>query len=195
MHARVHSMVLAAFGGVGAAVSLGAAVSCIVAPPPQQLPAPTPRAPRVLADSASPPNDQPLSFWPDGDPQKLLVTVLVDDANGTFDYRIYVDEQTMRLPIAPPGGPPQAQDGESMVEIWIPPQVPTIQLGLCHTIKVVFANSFNSNNVPASGTDTISWTYSPTGTLDGCTNLEGSAGADAPSDVLPIPPQPEGGEL
>ena len=198
MRLGFRSIILASAGCACAFLALGGG-ACVVAPP-AVLPSIPQRPPRILHDSVVPPQGVPLPAWPVG-ANAILVPLVVDDPNGQYDYRVFVDYPEWPEFVSPPPDAPPAADGGAILAVSINPQQPIrglIDLATCHEIRVVVAHGFLPNNItPDSlGGDSVSWPYYPSGSPYTCTVQDGGAPAlDASAEVLPIPPVSEGGEL
>jgi hypothetical protein len=161
-------------------------VACVLADPPASVP-PTPVVPpEIDHELVVPPVTSILAAWP----EEFDIPILVLDPTVTVLWQPFVDYDpiTGGQPDLPVGeiGPGQDVDdaGERMLVAHIPPPA---DLTACHTLEILVALAFDQNHEPnAVGGDSVTWFYSPTGSLDGCPTFEAGApdaGEDASSPV------------
>jgi hypothetical protein len=164
-------------GAIAAAcVGLSALASCILADPPPDLPKPPARHPNIVHAQVTPPADRPLGeLLPDG----FSVPVELPDPTRSFEWRVFVDYDEVKKPtprlIGSGGGTPTALDTE-VVSF----SVDLLEPG-CHRIEFIVALHFDPSIAHASdgsGSDSVTWFYTPTGSLGGCTTYD--AGPDGP---------------
>jgi hypothetical protein len=174
--------------GIVATTLVVPAVACELADPPASVP-PTPLAPpEIDHELVVPPVTAILAAWP----EEFDVPILVLDPSVTVEWEAFVDYDPLSggQPYVPLGevGPGQDVDdaGERVLVAHIPPPA---DLTSCHTLEILVALGFDENHTPNSvGGDSVTWFYSPTGSLDGCPIFEAGApdageDASAPADA------------
>ncbi len=163
------------------------AVACVLADPPASVPATPLVPPEIDHELVVPPVTSILMAWPvEGE---FDVPILVLDPSSTIEWRAFIDYD----PIAGSSfvaqgeiGPGQAADdaGERLLTAHI---APPADLNACHTLEILVAFGFDENHTPDSvGGDSVTWFYSPTGSLEGCPIFEAGApdsGDDAATSV------------
>jgi hypothetical protein len=172
-------------------------VACVLADPPASVP-PTPLAPpEIDHELVVPPVTSILAAWPG----EFDVPILVLDPSVTVEWEAFLDYDPLgnhggQLPYVPLGevGPGQDVDdaGERMLvaNIPAPPDLTT-----CHTLEIIVAFGFENHAPNSVGGDSVTWFYSPTGSLDGCPIFDFEAGApDAGEDgSSPVDASPDDG--
>jgi hypothetical protein len=151
-----------------AVVAGGAAVACVLADPPAEIPQLPPRHPVIERELVFPPVTQILETWPT---EFDLVVDAFDTASIFFE--VYYDDTS----IAPVLGgqidsdPLDAGMRFRALKLQAPP------LGDCHVIEILVARSFSGYRPDSYGGDSVVWFYSPSGSLSGCGIFD--AGVDA----------------
>jgi hypothetical protein len=174
--------------GIVATTLVVPAVACVLADPPASVPATPVVAPEIDHELVVPPVTSILTAWPaEGE---FDVPILVLDPSVTVEWEAFVDYDPLSggQPYVAPGevGPGQDVDdaGERLLVARIPPPA---DLTSCHTLEILVALGFAENHTPNSvGGDSVTWFYSPTGSLDGCPIFEAGvpdAGEDASAPV------------
>ncbi|MGH7270998.1 MAG: hypothetical protein ACREJ3_11260 [Polyangiaceae bacterium] len=169
-------------------VALGASLqaACVTAPPPD-LPVAPKHRPTILHDSLVPPANTPIlqGTWPADD--TFLVPIELDDPGESYCFQVFEDYEPyaaggqattpVRQACATP--PPSAIDGGiTIVSFTLSPSDPPLDLGQCHRVEIVVANTFRSVHTPdAIGGDSVTWIFVP-GTGPGCPVVDAGAFED-----------------
>ena len=158
-------------------VLAGAVPACLLADPPRELAVPPVRRPSILHASVEPATTRPLVELP----PRFRVPVVVSDPTKPFQWQLYVDfapsSSSADFPIqsGTVGGTPDSPDIQD-VEFKLSPEE---LAGPCHRIELLVANEFQSPRVADSrGADLVTWFYTPSGSLAGCSDYDGGPGAD-----------------
>jgi hypothetical protein len=200
--------VIAAIAGIAASLaavmSLAANASCVLADPPPDLPAPAKHHPIIVKSSVSPPYTQVLPALP----SRFVVPVeLIDPNTPSFLYEVFLDydgsdpgQRPYYVPTQPVQPSPATVDGgitNIEFEIATAPPDPSS----CHRLELLVAFSFDlaaPHTPDAYGADSVVWFYNPSGDPGSCPLFDagGADGAapDQQSDVIFMPPPPDGGE-
>lgn len=192
-HFLLRRVVLPLATGSVAAAAVVSAASCVIADPPAELPRLPRRRPVIV--STDPPTDRPLGTFP----REFLVNVELQDPAQPVSWQVFVDYSPDRIGNTDPdrqfNEAPRADGGLHSISFSVPP--PLAQ-GRCHKVEILVAQTpFLASHQPSEpGADFAAWTYSPTGTFDGCVFidagpfLDGSfpetgpdASADSPADA------------
>jgi len=148
-----------------AAILVVPAVACVIADPPAQIPVPPLTQPWILSANVTPATNSILETWP----RAFVVPVYVDDPGATIEWRAFPDYDPFGTISFTQGnvGPASADDaGIRNIEARLSPPVDP---NACHTLEILVALSFAEDHTPASpGGDSITWFYSPTGSLADC---------------------------
>ncbi|HEY1691179.1 MAG TPA: hypothetical protein VGG39_03405 [Polyangiaceae bacterium] len=205
---RSFALGFAAVACAAVAAALVGSTACLSAPPPD-LPVPALQRPIILRGAVQPPAGPILGSFP----QEFVVPVLLQSPDEPFQYDAFVDfaqcvgfscgsGTTPYIPPTTVTPTPGTLDGGVYLAHFDPPA--GVDPSSCHTIEFDVAHAFDTNlpHTPDSiGGDSVSWIYSPTGNLTGCTLYDAGSlqdGAfppsDAASDGLPVTPQDGGGD-
>jgi hypothetical protein len=148
-----------------AAILVVPAVACVIADPPAQIPVPPLTQPWILSANVTPATNSILETWP----RAFVVPVYVDDPGATIEWRAFPDYDPFGTISFTQGnvGPASADDaGIRNIEARLSPPVDP---NACHTLEILVALGFTEDHTPASpGGDSITWFYSPTGSLADC---------------------------
>jgi len=164
------------------ALAAGALSACnLVDPLPDQRSLPT-RAPSIEQDNVFPSPSQPVLQWPD----QFLVPVRVYNPTVPFEWRVFIDYDSILGPNAPPimhqsvAGSPTAADLQTQQVIIAPDGFQ----GACHRIDFVTALAFDSNRgANGTGADSVTWFYAPAGNFTGCSLYDGGGNDGAFPDA------------
>jgi hypothetical protein len=186
--AKAASFLVSAICVAGIACAGGIA-SCITAPP-QQIPDLLQQRPTILHGSVYPSEDEYLT--PMLLAGEFLIPIQLVDPNQPFQTQVVIDQNPV------PGTsrqytptPATLQGGIYNVEFTLPSL--NIDLGMCHDIIFLVADSFNENSPLSAGdsfgSDQANWFYVPPGS-NGCYEYDAgdAAPADAPADGLLLVP-------
>jgi hypothetical protein len=187
--AKAASFLASATCITGMACAAGIA-SCIIAPP-QQVPDLPQQRPTILHGSVYPPEDEYLTPMLLGG--EFLIPIQLIDPNQSFSTQVVIDQTpvpgTSRQYTPTPAT--TLQGGIYNVEFTLPSQ--NIDLGMCHDILFLVADSFNAASPLSAGdsfgSDQANWFYVPPGS-NGCYEYDAgdAAPADAPADGLLLIP-------
>jgi hypothetical protein len=182
-----------------AAVIAGSQEACITTPPPD-LPSESAR-PTILHESTVPPANEPIVTWPvDG---QFSVPVQLNDPNERFCWVVWVDYDPYGINSTGMQGQEQCEDAPpsdldgGVVVVLFTLEPSTFDLGVCHQIQFLVAQSFEVDNHTAvfpPGGDDVIWNYVPGGGPQCPLYDAGAFGdgafppADAPSDSLLVTP-------
>lgn len=161
-----------------AGVGLSALASCILADPPPDLPKPPARHPNIIHAKVTPPADRPLGEFPRNG---FIVPVELPDPTRTFEWRVFVDFEEFRNPSpvkSGAGGGSAASADTQFVSF----SVEGLASG-CHRIEFIAALHFDpsiAHAADATGSDSVTWFYTPSGSLAGCTTYD--AGPNGPGN-------------
>jgi len=174
-------------GGSIAALGAVALASCIIADPPVEAPKPPLRRPTIIRESATPPSSRPLGELP---PDGFKVPVEIADPTADFQWAMFIDYEPSLNTTNNPRLGDTVTGGQGHPDVLtIPFTISPDSIGAgCHRIEFMVALSFVSPHVAdPAGADSITWFYTPNGSLDGCTVFEGGVGADGafPPDAPP----------
>jgi hypothetical protein len=156
-----------------------AAVACVLADPPPDLPAESQLHPVVVQSAVFPPTTQVLVELP---PSGFVVPVQLFDPDTPFEYEVFVDFDPSATPpqspvIAVTVAPPFPLDGGvDLVDFDLTPYFAGLDPSVCHEIDFVVALGFTatSPHTPDSrGGDGVLWFYDASGGLGGCPGVEG----------------------
>jgi hypothetical protein len=159
------------------------AAACLLPVPPD--PAPLPEiGPLILSTSVQPPTERVLTKL-QGD---LVVPVYLIDPSVQLEWRLYVDYDPSGVssPNDPEGTAGRVARGVSLpldtAERTRTLRIPLAQVAdlaslssvRCHVLELIVARAFvgesrrDGHTPKAPGGDSVSWFYSPAGTLEGC---------------------------
>jgi hypothetical protein len=182
-----------------AAVALAATTACLTAPPPD-LPQPPLHRPTILHESVKPPPDEILTALP----VEFLVPIVLEDANETYEWDVFVDfDPGAPTPSAPVRFPtqetPTGLDGGVVLQPFSLSANDGLDPSSCHRIEFLVAHGFNTGTPhtwDSIGGDIVSWLYNPGGSPAGCPvydagSLQDGAfpPADGGTDGLPLVPE------
>lgn len=162
--------------------ALLAPIACIIAEPQAELPRVPQVRPRIARGLSVPPVGAVLRTWP----AKLVVPVELIDPSTPFQWRVYVDYDESTGDGYVNGDTSSAEPGSldggiRVIEVQVPEPLDATR---CHTIELLVALRFRgdfgsegrSAHTPEEpGGDTVSWLYAPSGTLDGCAEVDAAA--------------------
>ncbi|MBX3232434.1 MAG: hypothetical protein KIT84_22680 [Labilithrix sp.] len=167
----------------GLAITAAVVGACVIAEPATDLPVLPPQPPRILRTSVVPPADRIVTRWPD----KFIVPVSLTNPRASFFYSYFVDfnpltregfvsrdESTLEIGVT--------ASVPRVLEITIPNPDPERTPPRCHVIEVVVATTLSESDphaLPASGGDSVSWFYNPSGDFAGCPPVESGLQPDA----------------
>lgn len=174
---RVRALVVVAL-----LVASSSPLACIIAEPQAELPRVPQVRPRIARGASVPPVGAVLRAWPD----KLVVPVELVDPSAPFQWRVYVDYDQSTGDGFVNGDTSSAEPGSldggvRVIEVQVPEPLDATR---CHTIELLVALQFRgdfgsegrSAHTPEEpGGDTVSWLYAPSGSLDGCAQVDAAA--------------------
>jgi hypothetical protein len=172
MRAAHRARVGGSIAGIG--LGLSALVSCILADPPPELPKPPARHPNIVHAAVTPRADRPLGELP---PNGFIVPVELPDPTRTFEWRLFVDFDEVRNPSPVRSGAGGGTAGSADKQ-YVPFSVDGLAPG-CHRIEFMVALHFDpsiAHAADASGSDSVTWFFTPSGSLAGCTTYDAGPG-------------------
>jgi hypothetical protein len=148
-----------------AATMVAPAVACVIADPPAQLPVPPQTPPWIESANVTPPVSV-LESWP----LEFVVPVYSDDPSATIAWQAFLDyDPASPTSFFPNGTLDPSSSDDAGVRILETRLSAPADLNDCHTIEIIVAAKFTEPHVPAPpGGDSITWFYSPTGSLADC---------------------------
>ncbi len=159
------------------AAGLVSTESCILADPPADLPYYPPIRPTIVKGSVFPPTEQvivpPLPTF--------MVPVELVDPNVTFEWKVFVDFDSVDRPTPVLGGDelPQVGTVDGGVRFVNFALGDLIEATKCHTVEFSVARTFNitSPHTPnPPGGDSVTWFVNPSGSLEGCPQYSAQRG-------------------
>jgi hypothetical protein len=161
-----------------------AVTSCIIAEPGTDPPKPPVTRPHIVRPSVVPAAGPVLGQWP----AKFDVPVELSDPTLPFGYVMFIDYDsstdngiTVACGVNSFEAATLTNGGLRLLEIALPPPP---DLDRCHVVEVLVAlqivcnqDSNAAHSPPEPGGDSVTWTYNPTGGVDGCPTLD--AGLEA----------------
>jgi hypothetical protein len=187
MRARRAPWITGAVSGLAAAgaVVLGA---CVLVEPPAELPPLVKHRPLILHQLVSPPTTQILEDWPRFG-LKLDIPVEMLDPGASFDYQAFVDydpisdrvSSLVKFGTIEPDPASEVNGARSLQVTLLTQNVDTTG---CHVIEVIVANQFTENHTPdVYGSDSVTWFYAPTGSLNDCPTYDAGVTRDAAAEA------------
>jgi hypothetical protein len=167
-----------------AVAALSAIASCILADAAPALPKPPSLRPTIVKGSVFPSASEPV-----GDlPAEFLVPVELADPTKPFEWKVFVDFDPLGNAddfVEQRGGNAGSVTAPNLQVV--PFSVNKDRLaGGCHRIEFVVALRFDSARASDPLlSDSVTWFYTPTGNLAGCTTYDGGPGNDGafPADA------------
>jgi hypothetical protein len=153
-------------GAVVALAAGAAAVSCVLADPPADLPVSPIQAPQIIRDGVQP----PITAFLDTLPNDIFAPVTVDPREPDLDWQWSVDGVST---LTPGSGKISA----ATFNIEFPPSTPTSNE--CHLLEL---DVFYRDSTLAH--DTVTWFYSPSRSFAGCPVYDAGP-PDAGEDAAP----------
>ena len=147
--------------------ALFSAGACVLVEPPGAIPAPLIVRPEILRDEVSPPTSAILEDWP----LEFDIPIDVPDPSSPLLWHAFLDyDPPLRTELYDFGEldpDPSSDDGGVRT---LPARLAHPTLDACHTIEIVVGLAFSEDNHTPDppGGDSVSWFYTPTGSLDGC---------------------------
>jgi len=165
-------------------VLLLAVTSCIIAEPGTDPPRATITRPHIVSTSLVPPLGAVLGQWP----SKFVVPVELSDPTLPFGYVLFIDYDPStgfaNIPACNVNTFEAATLSNGSLRVQEISAGPPPDPDRCHVIEVLVALSIECNqdanaahSPPEPGGDSVTWIYSPTGTVAGCPTLD--TGIDA----------------
>jgi hypothetical protein len=169
----------------GLAVAGGAALgACVLVEPPAELPPVLKHRPLILQQLVAPPATRILEYWP---PSGLSFDIPVEmlDPDASFDFQAFLDydpisDRVSSLVRFGTIEPDPATEVNGVRSLQVKLSVQNVDTTGCHVIEVIVANSFPENHTPDSyGSDSVTWFYAPTGSLNDCPSYDAGVTRDA----------------
>jgi hypothetical protein len=173
---------------LGITAVLVCAGACILADPPAEVPVPPIQHPEIERELVVPPVTEILRTWP----IEFDVPINAFDGVSSIQWEAFLDYDVSQTPensgtLDPD---PAKEAGLRLLTARLPAPV---RVDDCHTLEILVARSFVQPHVPdAYGADSVTWLYSPTGSLDGCAFYDAGPG-DASPDGETEGGDPDGG--
>jgi hypothetical protein len=162
MGRRARATVVVVVAGLAATIGVAA---CVLADPPAQIPVPPIQRPEIERELCSPGVTQILETWP----TEFDVPIQAFDTTSSIQWQAFLDyDVTQSHPIARGqlDADPAQDAGVRLLNARLPAP-PMLQD--CHIVEILVARSFPDIHTPDTyGGDSVTWFYSPTGSLDGC---------------------------